>query len=165
MPSSQNIVHSLSAVPAEYPGCAQSEWAKPLPEVQLLKKETCMYASFVHDHEYFGLPVDSIIEMTECTEEQLSECIAVITSEGFGYCTHQISSTHKTRFQLLCDRDIVCVITKSQIQRSVFIATIYNKTVRSSSRDIPGIFFCFCRVSKKTSHTQIHNERSSRGRE
>lgn len=51
--------------------------------VQLLKKETCMYASFVHDHEYFGLPVDSIIEMTECTEDTLSECVTAILTDRF----------------------------------------------------------------------------------
>jgi hypothetical protein len=60
-----------------------SDWAKPLPMVQLLKKKTCMYASFVHDHEYHGIATDSIIEMTECSVNKLSECIQVILTEGF----------------------------------------------------------------------------------
>jgi hypothetical protein len=60
-----------------------SDWAKPLPMVQLLKGKTCMYASFVHDHEYQGIPTDSIIEMTECSPDKLSECINVILTKGF----------------------------------------------------------------------------------
>ncbi len=60
-----------------------SDRAKPLPMVQLLKRETCMYASFVHDHEYHGIASDSIIEMTECSVNKLSQCIKVILTEGF----------------------------------------------------------------------------------
>jgi ADP-heptose:LPS heptosyltransferase len=61
-----------------------SDWAKPLPMVQLLKKETCMYASFVCDHTYHGLSTDSIIEMTECSANTLSQCIEDILNENFG---------------------------------------------------------------------------------
>jgi hypothetical protein len=60
-----------------------SDWAKPLPMVQLLKRATGAYASFVRDHEYYGIATDSIIEMTECSEDTLSQCIHVILTEGF----------------------------------------------------------------------------------
>ena len=60
-----------------------SDWAKPLPMVQLLKKKTFMYASFVHDHDYHGIASDSIIEMTECSEDILADCISAIFSDGF----------------------------------------------------------------------------------
>lgn len=60
-----------------------SDWAKPLPMVQLLKRKTCIIASFVHDHECQGIATDSIIEMTECSVNHLSECINVILTEGF----------------------------------------------------------------------------------
>jgi len=60
-----------------------SDWAKPLPMIQLLKKKTCMYASLVHDHKHFGIPYKFIIEMTECSENELSECITSIFTVGF----------------------------------------------------------------------------------
>lgn len=60
-----------------------SEWAKPLPMIQLLKKETGMYASFIHDHEYFGLGTDLIIEMNECSNSQLFHCVEDIFNNNF----------------------------------------------------------------------------------
>ena len=60
-----------------------SDWAKQLPMIQLLKKGTFMYASFVHDHEYQGIPTDSIIEMTDCSVNTLCLCIEVIINERF----------------------------------------------------------------------------------
>ncbi len=52
-----------------------SDWAKPLPFIQVLKGKTGMYASMVHDAEYFGLPTEHIIELFDCTSQQLTECI------------------------------------------------------------------------------------------
>jgi hypothetical protein len=60
-----------------------SDWAKPLPMIQLLKKGTSVYASFIHDHEYQGIPTCSIIEMTDCSVETLSQCIKTILNDGF----------------------------------------------------------------------------------
>ncbi len=60
-----------------------SDWAKPLFMVQLLKKETCMYASMIHDHQYHGLQSNSILEMTECSIDKLSNCVETIISENF----------------------------------------------------------------------------------
>ncbi|MGA2161174.1 MAG: hypothetical protein ABSG28_03080 [Methanoregula sp.] len=60
-----------------------SDWAKPLPMIQLLKKEDGAYASVVRDHEYNGLETHSIIEMTDCPAETISTCIQAIFNEGF----------------------------------------------------------------------------------
>ena len=60
-----------------------SDWAKPLPMVQLLSKGTNMYASFVYDHEFQGIAVDTIIEMTDCSEHKLFQCLKAILTEGF----------------------------------------------------------------------------------
>jgi hypothetical protein len=60
-----------------------SDWAKPLPMVQLLKRDTGAYASFVQDHKYHGLPSDMIIEMTDCSVDKLTQCLNVILTEGF----------------------------------------------------------------------------------
>ena len=60
-----------------------SDWAKPLPMVQLLTKYTGAYASMVQDHKYHGIASDLIIEMTECSVDKLSHCIEAILTEGF----------------------------------------------------------------------------------
>jgi hypothetical protein len=60
-----------------------SDWAKPLPMIQLLKKGTGVYASFVNDHEYQGISCDSIIEMTDCSTDKLYECIHTILTDNF----------------------------------------------------------------------------------
>ncbi len=66
-----------------------SDWAKPLPSIQLLKRETGVYASVVHDHEYFGLPTESVIEMTDCPAEDLADCVAMVIQNGFGAAKNQ----------------------------------------------------------------------------
>lgn len=60
-----------------------STWAKPLPMIQLIKKEQSMYVSFIRDHEYHGLPTDQIIEMTECSVDYLVDCVRMILTKGF----------------------------------------------------------------------------------
>jgi hypothetical protein len=60
-----------------------SDWAKPLPMIQLLKKEDGVYASFIRDHEYHGLETRWIIEMTDCPAERVSTCVQTIFTEGF----------------------------------------------------------------------------------
>jgi hypothetical protein len=58
-----------------------SEWAKPLPMIQLLRKNTV--ASLIVDHKYFGLPTETIIEMTNCTKTQVVRCIWDCLTIGF----------------------------------------------------------------------------------
>lgn len=60
-----------------------SNWANKLPTIQLLKKETSVYASMVHDHEYFGLPTDHIIEMTEHEPDYVVDCVIDIFNHDF----------------------------------------------------------------------------------
>lgn len=59
-----------------------SEWVKPLPMIQLLKKSTLTYASMVHDHEYFGLPTAHILEMTDCSVSHVVNCIEAVILNG-----------------------------------------------------------------------------------
>lgn len=61
-----------------------SDWAKPLPAIQLLKQDTGVYASVVHDHEYFGLPTDTVIELTDCPAEHLVDCVVTAVESGVG---------------------------------------------------------------------------------
>jgi len=62
---------------------ATSDWAKPLPMIQLLSARTSVYASVLHDAEHFGLPTEGILEMTECPAERVAACIVCALAEGF----------------------------------------------------------------------------------
>jgi len=69
-----------------------SDWAKPLPTIQLLLGSTSVYASMVHDFEYWGRATDHIIEMTDCSESQLVDCIYLALTKGVTearLCYHQ----------------------------------------------------------------------------
>jgi hypothetical protein len=60
-----------------------SDWAKPLPTVQLLRRDKGVFASVIHDHEHFGLPTDTIIEMIDCPVEDLVDCVSTAFHDGF----------------------------------------------------------------------------------
>ena len=62
---------------------ATSDWAKPLPMIQLLRKDKGVYASVVHDHEHFGLPTDHVLEMTDCPREDVVNCVVTAVRNGF----------------------------------------------------------------------------------
>src|SRR5262249_2791217 len=62
--------------------CTSSS-ARRLPTIQLLSRKTSVFASMVHDHEYFGLETDSIIEMTDCAVERVVGCVRTVFGEGF----------------------------------------------------------------------------------
>jgi hypothetical protein len=60
-----------------------SDWAKPLPMIQLINPNAYWFASFIQDYKYWNFPVDSIIEMANCSVETLVDCIFTTISEGF----------------------------------------------------------------------------------
>ncbi len=62
---------------------ATSDWAKPLPKIQLLNRDTVMYASMVYDAVYFGLPTDQILEMQDCTADLVASCVQTVFDNGF----------------------------------------------------------------------------------
>lgn len=60
-----------------------SDWAKPLPMVQLLKKGLSSFGSVTHDFEYYGISTDLVIEITDCLPGRVAECVSVILNHGF----------------------------------------------------------------------------------
>ncbi len=60
-----------------------SDWAKPLPAIQLLRRSTSVFASMVHDAEHFGLSAEHIIELTDCPEERVADCIQAVLHGSF----------------------------------------------------------------------------------
>lgn len=75
-----------------------SDWVKPMPMIQLLKKGTSVYASMVHDFNYFGLSTESIIEMTDCTAEYLLTCVHTVISHGFDEARNKFTQEIPIRF-------------------------------------------------------------------
>jgi len=63
--------------------CCTSDWAKPLPMIQLLKTDAIWFNSVVIDHEQWGLPTDKIIEMKECSTDKVYQCLITTLFEGF----------------------------------------------------------------------------------
>lgn len=60
-----------------------SDWAKPLPMVQLLAKKQSLYASFIHDYESREAETSSFIEMTDSSTDKVARCLAIICEKGF----------------------------------------------------------------------------------
>ena len=75
-----------------------SDWAKHLPTIQLLSRHTSVFASMVHDHEHFGLPTDSIIEMTDCPTQKVVECVIAAIELGFPSARARFHETIPLRF-------------------------------------------------------------------
>jgi hypothetical protein len=62
---------------------ATSDWAKPLPMIQLIKADAVWFASFVQDYKQWGLATDTIIEMDDCSPGTLCRCVEMALSAGF----------------------------------------------------------------------------------
>lgn len=60
-----------------------TDWAKPLPMIQLLLASTSVYASIAHDLEYWKQSSQQVLEMTDCSVEQAVECAYTALVEGF----------------------------------------------------------------------------------
>lgn len=62
---------------------ATSAAAKPdLPNIQILKQSTSVYASFKHDFEYFGKPAGHFLETTHSNPDRLAATILTALDEG-----------------------------------------------------------------------------------
>jgi hypothetical protein len=63
---------------------ATSAVAKPgLPNIQILRRHTSVYASFRHDFRYFGKPVDHFMELTSEDPGHLHASVLAALADGF----------------------------------------------------------------------------------
>jgi hypothetical protein len=63
---------------------ATSGAAKPgLPNIQILRRRTSVYASFRHDFGYFGKPIDHFMELTSEDSGQLHAAVLVALADWF----------------------------------------------------------------------------------
>jgi hypothetical protein len=77
---------------------SSSDWAKPLPMIQLLKEDSFWFASMAHDHEYWGLSTADVIEMTSGSADEVVECIETVLTAGFPKAKARFHQDVKPRF-------------------------------------------------------------------
>jgi 6-pyruvoyl-tetrahydropterin synthase len=78
---------------------ATSTAAKSLPMLQLLSASTSVYASFAHDFEYFGLPYEHIVEMTDENPDTIARAIADACIEGIAAARTRFGKRILVRFE------------------------------------------------------------------
>ena len=61
---------------------ATSSASKTLPNIQLLRGNTSVYASFCHDFEYWGKPSERFIEMADASVERVAQVIVTVCRDG-----------------------------------------------------------------------------------
>ena len=59
-----------------------SDWAKPLPMIQLIKRDAVFFAPVAYDFKRWGLSTDTILEMSSCTVDSLVDCIDLASTKG-----------------------------------------------------------------------------------
>lgn len=70
---------------------ATSAAAKPnLPNIQILKRSTSVYASFKHDFEYFGKPAGHFLETTHTDPRRLAETILATLQYGINEANQEL---------------------------------------------------------------------------
>jgi hypothetical protein len=82
-------------------GCtvaATSTAATQLPMIQLLVKDSSVFASFAHDFDYYGKPSEHIVEMTETTPERIAEAIITACTAGIAETRERFHETIDVNF-------------------------------------------------------------------
>lgn len=77
---------------------ATSENAKKMPMVQLLEKDKFMYASFTHDFKLQKINSSHIIEMTNCTTNELVDCVMKLITDGIDSARNQYGQKIPVKF-------------------------------------------------------------------
>jgi hypothetical protein len=96
---------------------ATSDWARPLPMIQLLRRETSVFASVAHDADHFGLPTENILEMTDTAVAHTVECVLTVFRSGFPVARARFHETLELRLDFY-----VTVFLRSLIKNRHFIA-------------------------------------------
>jgi ADP-heptose:LPS heptosyltransferase len=101
-----------------------SDWAKPLPTIQVLKGSTSVYASMAHDAAYFGLPRDHIIEMADASVEHLGECITGALTKPFAVVRQEFHEEIPVELNLYLEAFMQSVIRRGQLIKLLKSLTI-----------------------------------------
>jgi hypothetical protein len=95
-----------------------SDWAEPLPTIQLLSS-TVIYPNSIHrDHQQQHLPTEGILEMIDCPELQVSDCLVMVIRQGFAAAKSQ----HHQEISLAPSYDIILayLLSKGLYRRSLY---------------------------------------------
>ncbi len=125
-----------------------SDWARPLPMIQLLRAYTSVFASFVYDYKYRGLPTNSIIEMTECSPDRLVECVSVVLTEGFDNAWLKFHECIPLRFEFYCE-SLGSTIRRGKYNKAIHSLFITIKRYGLRPQMISAIFYTFFKFRKK----------------
>jgi hypothetical protein len=90
--------------------------AKPLPNVQILSASRSVLASFRHDFEYWGKPVERFIELPDGTASAAAACIERCLVEGLAAARAEFHEPVPVTFDFLFK-----MVETALIQRGLFI--------------------------------------------
>jgi hypothetical protein len=85
--------------------------------IQLLRRETSVFASVAHDADHFGLPTENILEMTDTAVAHTVECVLTVFRSGFPVARARFHETLELRLDFY-----VTVFLRSLIKNRHFIA-------------------------------------------
>lgn len=105
---------------------ATSDWAKPIPQIQLLKKTTRMYASMLNDAKYFHLPTDHIIELVDAPPEHVSKILLCSFENGFDVARKQFQQEIPLKYDFYFSQiDYELLSKKMHLQAAQAIETAF----------------------------------------
>ncbi len=105
-----------------------SDWAKPLPTIQLLAASTSVYASMSHDFECWGQSTEQLIEMTDCPVEQLVDCIYLTLTQGITVARYQYHQKIPLEFTFYLSLIRSLLLEKAEYEK--LFLTMLNTTKR-----------------------------------
>ncbi len=97
---------------------ATSDWAKPLPQIQLLRKNTRMYASMLQDAKYFGLPTENILEVVDVSPQETADMIISVVALGFAQTRSLYQRNIPLKFDFYLSQIYHELLKKRQYQKA-----------------------------------------------
>jgi hypothetical protein len=94
---------------------ATSSAAKPaLPNIQILKRSTSVYASFRHDFEYFGKPAGHFLELTSEDPDHLARVAVAALADGFASAQAEFDDPVPLSFGWYIELITLCLLERGR---------------------------------------------------
>lgn len=77
---------------------------RELPMIQILSRETSVYASFKHDLQFFGKPVHHILETSSLSISRLAKTIEMALRDGIGAAELTYGESMPLNFYAYCEK-------------------------------------------------------------
>lgn len=91
-----------------------SDWARPLPMIQLLRSSTSVFASMAHDAAHFGRPTGGILEMRDCSTERLVDCVCTALMSGFADARRRFHEEIPVKLDMFFEVFMLSVLKQGQ---------------------------------------------------